>query len=205
MAEHTSNGEEVVIASIQSIARRLDRFKPDDFDMIITDECHHSAAPTYIKVLEHFKPRLNLGFTATPNRGDNIGLDKIYEKIIYQKDIRWAIKNNYLVDIECLRVNIGYDISQVARRMGDFAIGELSLAMNIENCNKAILEAYKKHAKGKTLIFATTVDHAIAIADTIPGAKAIVGDTKNRKEILDEFKNGDLDCLVNCMIFTERS
>lgn len=203
MAEHSSNNEEIVIASVQSLARRLDKFEKNEFDTIIVDEAHHAIAPTYQKILNYFTPRLVLGFTATPNRGDNLGLSKVFDKIIYQKDIRWAIKNNFLVDIECLRVNIGYDISQVARRMGDFAIGELSTAMNIENCNKAIAEAYYKHAKGKTLIFATTVDHALAIADTIKGAKAIVGDTKDRQEILEEFRNGDLQCLVNCMIFTE--
>ena len=39
MAGRRSNGEEVVSASVQSLARRLGRFRPDDFDMVITDEC----------------------------------------------------------------------------------------------------------------------------------------------------------------------
>ena len=33
-----SHGEEVVSASVQSLIRRLDNFRPDDFDTIITDE-----------------------------------------------------------------------------------------------------------------------------------------------------------------------
>ena len=45
-AAYHSNGEEVVSASVQSIARRLNRFAPDEFDMIVTDECHHTGAAT---------------------------------------------------------------------------------------------------------------------------------------------------------------
>ena len=35
----TSHGEEVVSASVQSLVRRLNKFKPDDFDVLVTDEC----------------------------------------------------------------------------------------------------------------------------------------------------------------------
>ena len=62
----TSHGEEVVSASVQSLARRLNKFRPDDFDVLVCDEAHHSTSPTYRKIFEYFKPRLHLGFTATP-------------------------------------------------------------------------------------------------------------------------------------------
>lgn len=203
MANHKSNGEEVVIASVQSIIHRLDKFKPDDFDMIITDEAHHAAAKSYRKIYEYFRPRLHLGFTATPNRGDNVRLDDIYQDIIFERDIKWAIQNKYLTDIYCMRVNIGYDISKVARRMGDFAPGELEEAMNQDVLNNAIAEAYKKYAKGQTLIFACSVDHAEAIAEKIPGAVAVTAKTKNRDELIKKFTNREIPVLVNCMIFTE--
>lgn len=135
--------------------------------------------------------------------GDNVRLDDVFQKIIFQRDLRWAIKNNYLTDIECLRVNIGYDISKVARRMGDFASGELEKVMNTEMLNGAIAEAYQKYAKGQTLIFATSVEHAENIAKTIPGAVAVTADTKNRAELIQRFTNREVPCLVNCMIFTE--
>ena len=44
MANHKSNGEEVIIASVQSLGNRLNKFKPNDFDMIITDEAHHARS-----------------------------------------------------------------------------------------------------------------------------------------------------------------
>lgn len=203
MANRKSNNEPVVIASVQSLLHRLDKFKSDEFDMIITDEAHHAAAKSYKTIYKYFKPRLHLGFTATPNRGDNVRLDDVYEDIIFERDIKWAIKNGYLCDIECLRVNIGYDISKVAKRMGDFAVGELEEALNTEVLNKAIGEVYNKHAKGQTLIFATSVQHAQDIAKEIPGAVAVTADTKNRSELIEKFTNREIPCLVNCMIFTE--
>lgn len=166
---------------------------------------HHAAAQSYKKILSYFKPRLILGFTATPNRGDNVRLDDVFHKIIYQKDLRWAIENKYLTDIHCLRVNIGYDISKVARRMGDFATGELEEVMNTEVLNGAIAEAYKKYAVGQTLIFATSVKHAQDIAKMIPNAVAVTADTKNRQELINKFTNREIPVLVNCMIFTERN
>lgn len=203
MANSKSHGEPVVIASVQSIIHRLEKFKPTEFDMIITDEAHHAAASSYRKIYEYFKPRLHLGFTATPNRGDNVRLDDVFQDIIFERDIKWAIQNNYLTDIYCIRTNIGYDISKVARRMGDFAPGELEEAMNQDVLNEAIAEAYYKYAKGQTLIFACSVKHAEAIAEKIPGAVAVTAKTKNREELIQKFTNREIPVLINCMIFTE--
>ena len=127
----------------------------------------------------------------------------MFSKIIFQKDLRWAIQNKYLTDINCLRVNVGYDLSNVAKRMGDFAVGELEEAMNQDAINGAIAEAYQKYAKGQTLIFATSVKHAQSIAERIEGAVAVTADTKDRNEIIQKFTNREIPVLVNCMIFTE--
>ena len=58
-------------------------------------------------------------------------------------------------------------------------------------------------AKGQTLIFACSVDHAEAIAEKIPGAVAVTAKTKNREELIQKFTNREIPVLVNCMIFTE--
>ena len=203
MASQHSNGEEVVIASIMSLTHRLHKFKSDDFDLIIIDEAHHAAAKSYKKILEYFNPRLILGFTATPNRGDKVRLDDVFQKIIFQKDLKWAIKNKYLTDIYCMRVNIGYDISKVAKRMGDFAPSELEETLDTDVLNKAIAEAYNKYAKGQTLIFATSVKHCEDIAKEIPRAVAVTAETRNREELIKRFTNREIPVLVNCMIFTE--
>ncbi|MEG2770353.1 MAG: helicase-related protein, partial [Oscillospiraceae bacterium] len=109
----------------------------------------------------------------------------------------------YLSDIYCLRANIGYDLSHVATHMGDYAQGELSKAMNQDFVTNGIVEAYEKYAKGATLIFTASVEHAIEIAKRIKGAEVVTAETKNRKEIIERFTRREIPCLVNCMIFTE--
>ena len=202
-AEESSSGEDVISASVQTLIHRLEKFSPDEFDIIIIDEAQHSTAPSYRKIIDYFNPRLLLGFTATPNRADKQYLGDIYSKIIYNHNMKWGIENNYLSDIECFKINIGYDLSDVKIRMGDFANNELADAVDIEECNKTIADIYKEYAIGQTLIFAASVDHAYNIAKYIPGAEVITHTTENRSEILDRFKEGEIHCIINNLILTE--
>lgn len=60
-----------LFASIQSLANvDLRDIRPDQFDVVIVDEFHHAAAPTYRKLLDHVQPKVLLGLTATPERTD---------------------------------------------------------------------------------------------------------------------------------------
>lgn len=201
IAKERSHGEDVVIASVQSLVNRLDRFSYDEFDKIITDEAHHAAAGTYKKIYDYFSPEKHIGFTATPNRGDKAKLDDVYSEIIFQRDLRWAIKSGYLCDIHCLRVNIGFDLSAVHTRHGDYAPGELDRAM--DGTADAIAETYREHAKGATLIFAVSVHQAEEIAKKIPGAVVVTGKTKDRADIIERFTRREIPCIVNVMVFTE--
>ena len=202
-AEESSNGEEVISASVQTLIHRLEKFSPDDFDTIITDEAHHAVAPSYRKIYDYFQPRLHLGFTATPNRADKTGLNQIFDDIIFERNIKWGIKNNYLSPIECRRVDVGYNLSDVHIRLGDFAINELENAIDVTTCNEAVAEVYKKYAKGPTLIFAASVAHAENISSLIPGSAVITATTADRNQILNKFLSGELKCIVNCMVLTE--
>ncbi len=199
----TSNGEMVVSASIQSLIRRLDKFKPDDFDIIITDEAHHAAAKSYKRVYSYFEPRLHLGFTATPNRGDKVRLDDVFDEIIFERNLFWGIKNNYLTDIKCLRAKISWNLKPVKMSMGDFQVGSLQTAIDTDGINSEIANIYQKYARGQTLIFATSVSHAENIAQKIPGAVVVSQKTKNREQIIKDFTERKIPCIVNCMIFTE--
>ncbi|WP_270504935.1 viroplasmin family protein [Eubacterium limosum] len=201
--EH-SQGEEVVSASVQSLVRRLDQFSPDDFDILVTDEAHHAAALSYKKIFNYFKPRLHVGVTATPNRGDHQRLDDIYERIVFDRDLKWGIENHYLSNINCYRSKMTCDLRNLRTSMGDFQINDLETAMTSEKIIQEIADVYNNMAKGKTLIFAVSVKHAEAIAEAIPGAVSVTGNTEDRQKIIDQFQTDpECNCMVNCMIFTE--
>ena len=77
MAAESSHGEEVVSASVQSIARRLQRFSPDDFETIIVDEAHHAAANTYKRILGHFAHTVAFEFALIGHRGERLAVRKV--------------------------------------------------------------------------------------------------------------------------------
>lgn len=172
-AKQHSHGEEVVSASIQTLARRLSDFDPEDFRLIICDEAHHAAASTYRKIFDYFRPEKLIGFTATPNRGDRVRLDTVFSKIIFQRDLRWGVKNGYLCDIHCRRVDIGFDITAVHTRQGDYAPGELDQAM--DGTADAIAQAYRDMAVGATLIFAVSV-HFTYLTEDADKVRAMLKD-----------------------------
>lgn len=201
MAQLHSDGEEVVSASVQSLARRLGRFSKNDFDTIVVDEAHHGAAATYRRILDYFKPRQIVGFTATPNRGDKVRLNDVFDEIVFERDLAWGIRNKYLCGIDCKRVDIGYDLSNVHTRQGDFAQDELAKQMN--GTEDAIAEVYEKYANGATLIFASSVKHAENIAKKIKGAVVVKAETQNRAAVVEKFTQKKIPCIVNCNIFTE--
>ena len=199
--EHAPPMAEVVSASVLSMTRRLERFEPDAFDLIICDEAHHAAARTYRRIFDYFRPRKLIGFTATPNRSDSVRLDDVFQEIIFQRDLCWAIKQGWLCDIYCRRVNIGYDLTNVHTRNGDYAPGELDEAM--EGTADAVAQCYRELATGATLIFAASVRQCQEITERIPGAVAVTGETKERGKIIEAFTRREIPCLVNCMVFTE--
>ena len=196
----------VVSASVQTLSRRLDSFPPDTFHTIITDEAHHAAARTYRRIYDHFHlGRRHIGFTATPSRGDGVGLSSIYDRIIYSRDLIWGITHDWLADIDARRVDIGYDISRVRSRAGDYAIGELSEAVDIEDARQAIAEAARDIGSPPVIIFTVSVSHAESVAGEIPGAVVVSGRTRqpDRERIMRGYAAGEIPWLVNCAIATE--
>mgnify|MGYP004617969775 CR=1 FL=1 len=204
-AKEHSNGEEVVSASVQSLIRRLNHFDPYDFDMIITDEAHHAVASSYRKIYDYFKPRIHLGFTATPDRADKNDLNQIYDDILYLKDMKWGIREGFLTDIDCYQIDVGYDLTQIKNQMGDYKLDALADEMLKPTVVDAVVDAYQKHRKGQTLMFAVNVAHADALAKKIPGSVVVTGMTpkEKRAEILENFRDRKIPCMINIGVFTE--
>lgn len=193
----------VTSASIQTLTRRFECYAKNAFHTIIVDEAHHAASESYKKVLNYFTPQRLLGFTATPNRSDGQGLESVFDEIIFKKDLRYGIENGYLSPISCKRVNIGYDLRGVTTRMGDYSAKDLDRVVNIDACNDAVAQVVSDMAELPCLIFAVDVEHAQEIAKRIPGAVALSAESKNRNEVVETYKRGEIPVLVNCALFTE--
>jgi ATP-dependent helicase IRC3 len=213
-----SDTDSVVIASVPTLAngdgRRLLRLKPDQFDVIICDEAHHSVAPSYKKIFEHFNllspdnKKLLLGFTATPKRGDNQALGQVYDQIVYEMPLEQAIEDGWLSEINPYIVETNTDISGVKITAGDYQIGALSQAVNNPARNELIVLTYLKHAKDRqTVVFTVDIQHAKDLADEFKRygvvCEAIWGDDPDRAMKLKLHKEGKIQVLTNCGVLTE--
>lgn len=205
---------DVVVASTATLGRanskRLEKFHPHQFATIVVDEAHHAAAPSYIRILDYFKPNLQLGVTATPQRGDKTRLTDVFDEIVYFKTIQELIEEGYLSNLAGYRIRTSTDISGVATRAGDFAEGELAETVNNPERNRLAVEAYKDKANNKkAVIFCVDVAHAEDMAQTFNDMGVPCGvitgalKTEEREEVLRKFRSGKTPVLSNCMVLTE--
>jgi hypothetical protein len=169
------------------------------FQTIFIDEAHHSASPTYSRIIYKIKPnQYLLGFTATPYRYDEKDLSFAFGKIpIFQYPLIEAIKDGFLVDIKAIKITTTYDWKEIFKT---------------EPTAQLIGKQYDKH---ESLILG--VKHAISICEkpalifmpTIQSAKKLDFPIihhklpkKERNKILESFKSNQ-DILVNVELLTE--
>jgi len=134
---------EVVIGTIQTLnsgpkdKKRMTRFKPDDFGLIVIDEFHHACAKSYRTLLDYFKsgnPDIKiLGVTATPKRGDGLALGQICDSVAFDYPIVKAVENGWLVDVVQHFCAVGsLDYSHVRKSAGELNGADLAAVMEAE-------------------------------------------------------------------------
>jgi ATP-dependent helicase IRC3 len=200
----------LVLASAQTIHRRLDRIAPDLFDLIIVDEGHLSAAKTWVKTLSYLTPKLLLSLTATPHREDNMLLGDIYDEIVYNYGIKEGIDNNYLCELDAVRVKTTTSLDKVRTTAGELNQKDLSEEINTPERNQLVVANYLKYAKGRQAFFyCVDIDHAVKLSEVFNEhgikCKPISGDNKitpNRERDIKDFRERKLEVLTNCMVLT---
>lgn len=201
---------EVIVASAQTLYRRLDLIPEDYFDLILVDECHKYMSRTYIMPLNYFKPKLMVGLTASPYRMDGISLNSLFDKITFEYNIADGIKNKYLCELDGIRIKTDISLDSVKTTAGELNTKELATEVNIPKRNRLVVESYIKHATGKQgLFFCVDVQHAVDLSEMFNdygiSCKPVVGDEKvtpERKKTISDFKKGEIQVLTNVMVLT---
>src|SRR5665213_458839 len=125
--------EPVIVASIQTLQARLDKFPPEEFSLVIGDEIHHGTTKTWGNVFDHFKqnPELKiLGLSATPERADKVKLGRVIDSIAYEYSLKSATDDGWLVKPKQRIVEIpGLDLSKIRTMGGDLSKEDLAVAM----------------------------------------------------------------------------
>jgi superfamily II DNA or RNA helicase len=217
-AEHNGVDADVVVGSVQTLARERRRDQLTNVGTLIVDEAHHAAAPSYLNILRHYgafsengRKLPTSGWTATLVRGDEKKLGDVWEEVVYEKDILWMIDNSYLVDVRGKAITLdGLNLADVARSRGDFQEGSLGDKLLAVGAGEHIAQAYLEHAGDRQgVLFAPNVAAATAFGLDFRQAgietELISGltDLENRQDIYERFQKGQTQVLTNCMVLTE--
>src|SRR5690606_18247959 len=88
--ERSGSGRaELVVASVQSLLRRMSGYDPKAFDLILCDECHRALSPSWEQVIGYFAGQANpnalvLGMTATPRRSDGRSVLELFGEPVFE-------------------------------------------------------------------------------------------------------------------------
>lgn len=220
-AEYDDHTAPIVVAMFQTLANSKRAHALGKRDVIFVDETHHIIAEGYLKTfttLGGYDGAFFCGFTATMYRAEMtkgksaaVGLGDVVQKVSYEKTLRWAIENGYLVPPRGLTVRIGElnELNKIKNVAGDF--NQKDLAEVMEAAVGYTCDAIEMHAMDRrSIVFAASVAAAQEIADQLNArgnltAEAIVGTDgyDARKPIYDRFRSGETRVMVNVGVLTE--
>ncbi len=215
------NKKRVVVTSVQTMnsgkgdERRMHTFDPNEFGLLIIDEAHHAVADTYQRLIDHFctNPRLRVaGYTATPDRADELALGRVFESVAYDYELPAAIFDGWLVPIRQQFVECtGLDLSGVKTTCGDLNQGELANIVEDERQLHAMVGPTIDIAGDRQVIFfCTTVKQATRATEIFnrhrDGSAFIIHaktPEEERRHLVKLFKAGDYQYFCNVGIATE--
>ncbi len=208
---------EHVFASIQSLANAdLDAFDPAHFDVVIVDEFHHAAAPSYERLLRHVQPTELLGLTATPERADGTSVVAWFEDRIAAELRLWdAIEQHYLAPFAYYGIYDGLDLTDVPWRRGrGYDVDGLSTLYTANdvwatNVLKELIRHVGDVGGSRCLAFCVSVDHARFMSRVFTqagvNAVAVSGATTKaeRRSALQRLRDGKINVLFSVDLFNE--
>lgn len=206
-----------VFASIQSLsAADLADLPADHFDVVIIDEFHHAAAPTYERLLDHVEPRELIGLTATPERGDGHSILGWFNGRIAAELRLWdAIDQHYLTPFLYFGIHDGLDLREVPWKRGrGYDVAGLTNVYTASDAwahrvAKELLDRADDPESMKVLGFCVSVEHARYMARKFEEggirSVAIWGESpmSDREGALAALAKGDVQVVFSVDLFNE--
>ncbi len=213
--EEPLNGDHV-FASVQSLHEdRLRSLPPDAYDIVIVDEFHHAAAPTYETLLQHLKPKILLGLTATPERTDGKSILGWFDGRVAAELRLWqALEQGLLSPFQYFGISDGTDLRNVDWSPAGYDRSELSNVYTAaDGWVKLVLSAVERKvaniSRMRALGFCVDVAHAEFMARHFSRAGiesvAVTERTKaaDRAAALARLGRGELRVVFSVDLFNE--
>jgi len=212
------HGAHVVIASIQTLVRRLDgpvwsdqhQLKWLNPAQIVADEADLSLAATWRRVIGYWPEARLLGLTATPVRMDRQSFARheggLYDQIVHGPTEAWLIDNGFLANYDAYKpeMHLQEGVADLTKRKGhDYDPQELEKELDAPRIYGDVVAHYRTFSHGKPAIaFCPTVasaeKFARAFRDGGYRALALDGMTEDgkRRKAIKQLGNGEMDVLT---------
>ncbi len=205
----------IVVESIQKLSRHI-----GDIDMepslIIVDEAHHAVARTYRRLWDRWPGARFLGMTATPCRMNNTSFTDLFDTLLQSYPIQEFIDRGWLSDFEYVSVSpnnwITERIAGLKKRGadGDYQTKEMATVMDTPESIEHLYLTYEQYARGKKgIVYAISREHARHISEyyVSKGVRCCWIEARTpgnvRQQLVDDYRQGRLDVIVNVDIFSE--
>lgn len=214
------NNASVIVATIQTLnagvtSKRIEKFRPQDFGVLVIDEGHRGVCASYKKVMQHFlqNPDLRIfSCTASPDRLDKKALGQVFDSVAFEYEIVDAINDGWLVPIEQQFVSVGtLDYSHVKTTAGELNGADLTRVMEDEkNLQGMVGPSIEIVGQKKFIAFTCTVRHAEMCSDIFNRHRSgmtawISGKTPHheRDKIIRDYQSGAIQGLINVGVCVE--
>jgi DNA repair protein RadD len=210
---------QTTFAMVQTLSRKNNLATMPPMDLLVIDEGHHSTAETYSRIIDRAKEMNSAvkvaGFTATPNRGDRVGLRKVFDNCADQITINELVNLGFLVAPKAKMISLDPEIDEKLSKirktsMGEFDMDQAEEVLNVKAVNEAVVGHWKAEAGDRrTIVFCSTIKHAkdvtMAFLDAGIEAALLTGETPSneRAGILADLRYGHVQVVVNVAVLTE--
>ena len=209
-----------VFLSVQTAASRdlAHFYPPEHFEYVVVDEFHHAAAQSYRALLDTLDPKVLLGLTATPWRGDGRDvLERFGGRITAELGLGDAIDRQLLVPFDYLMVTDPVSLAGLKWTRGSYAASELedlyTEGGSARDRDRAVLGALRRYLPDlsdvRGIVFCAGRRHAAHVAKVlceagIPSA-AIDGETpaEERRNAPRRLVSGELRFLCTVDVYNE--
>lgn len=196
----------VDVCSVQSLnKKKLAEEGLPDYAFIVTDEAHHAAAKTYQRIYKRWPDAFNIGFTATPCRGDKLILNNTFKHLVLGPSTEELIEAKALAQFKV----IAFDAFSSRRdrlvvgKQGDYTDASLSELYKEFDYMK-VVDKYLAFLDGKkTIVYVADIRAAKAfelefVRSGLRAKSIYTGMSPSTIEkTIQDFKEGQLDVLCN--------
>lgn len=209
---------QVTFAMVQTLSREQHLEQMPKLDLLVIDEAHHVTASTYLEIIEAVRkknPHVKIfGLTATPMRGDNVSLAKVFNNCADRITISELIESGHLVKPRTWIIDSGdtQEKLQALRLRGssDYDDQEVADILDTEPQNSEVVRHWKEKAGDrKTVVFCSTVLHARNVTNAFSevgvNAALVTGQMSitQREAVFSGMTKGEIQVIVNVSVLTE--